>query len=114
MIGLVAITVMTGAIIAFGSSLIPQNTLKSISQGQIEDLDRFASVIHFGDAGITGSGARDRLESAVGASSFDTLMKRALFGANAQRLDLYSTTGEPLYATSGQVPIGSPSGRERV
>jgi signal transduction histidine kinase len=105
MIGLVAITVMTGAIIAFGSSLIPQNTLKSISQGQIEDLDRFASVIHFGDAGITGSGARDRLESAVGASSFDTLMKRALFGANAQRLDLYSTTGEPLYATSGKVPV---------
>ena len=103
-IGLVAITVMTGAIIAFGSSLIPQNTLKSIGQGQIEDLDRFASVIHYGDAKITGSGARDRLDAVVDTISFDTLMKRGLFGANAQRLDLYSTTGEPLYATSGTVP----------
>ena len=104
-IGVVAITIMTGAIIAFGSSLIPQNTLKSISQGQIEDLDRFASVIHYGDAEITGSGARERLASVVDTTSFDALMKRGLFGANAQRLDLYSTTGEPLYATSGRVPV---------
>ena len=104
-IGLVAITVMTGAIIVFGSSLIPQNTLRSISQAQIDDLDRFASVIHYGDAQITGSGARDRLGSVVGTSSFDSLMKRGMFGADAQRLDLYSTTGEPLYATSGTVPI---------
>jgi hypothetical protein len=54
----VAITLMTGGIIAFGSSLLPQNTLNSISQGQREDLDRFASVIHYGDAEITGPGAR--------------------------------------------------------
>jgi len=103
-IGLVAITVMTGAIITFGSNLIPQNVLSGISQGQIEDLDRFASVIHYGDVEITGSGARDRLGSAIGTTSFDSLMKRGLFGANAQRLDLYSITGEPLYATSGRVP----------
>ena len=103
-IGLVAITVMTGAIIAFGSNLLPQSTLNSLSQGQIEDLDRFASVIHYGDAEITGSGARDRLTTTVGTSSFDALMKRGLFGANAQRLDLYSISGEPLYATSGRVP----------
>ena len=32
-------------------------------------------------------------------------MKRGLFGANAQRLDLYSINGEPLYATSGRVPV---------
>jgi signal transduction histidine kinase len=31
-------------------------------------------------------------------------MKRGVFGANAQRLDLYTITGEPLYATSGRVP----------
>ncbi|MEE8047140.1 MAG: ATP-binding protein [Dehalococcoidia bacterium] len=104
-IGLVAITVMTGAIIAFGSSVIPLNTLNGIRQGQIEDLDRFASVIHFGDAEITGPGARDRLNNAIGLESFDSLMKRGLFGANAQRLDLYSLTGEPLYATSGKVPV---------
>lgn len=103
-IGLVAITVMTGAIIAFGSSLIPRNTLNGISQGQVEDLDRFSSIIHFGDAGITGLGARERLPGVVGTSSFDALVKRGLFGANAQRLDLYSITGEPLYATSGRVP----------
>lgn len=103
-IGLVAITIMTGAIIAFGSSLLPQSTLKSISQGQIEDLDRFASVIHYGDAEITGPGARDRLVSVVSTIRFDALMKRGLFGANAQRLDLYSITGKPLYATSGNAP----------
>ncbi len=104
-IGLVAITVMTGAIIAFGSSLIPQNALNGISQGQVEDLDRFSSVIHYGDAGITGLGARERLTSVVDTTSFDALMKRGLFGANAQRLDLYSINGEPLYATSGRVPV---------
>jgi signal transduction histidine kinase len=104
-IGIVAITIMTGAIIAFGSSLLPQNTLNSISQGQVEDLDRFASVIHFGDAKITGLGARNRLDSEITTSSFDSLMKRGLFGAHAQRLDLYSITGEPLYATSGTTPI---------
>ncbi|MDP6667933.1 MAG: ATP-binding protein [Dehalococcoidia bacterium] len=95
---------MTGAIIAFGSNLLPQNTLKSISQGQIEDLDRFASVIHFGDAEITGPGASDRLAPVARTSSFDALMKRGLFGVNAQRLDLYTITGEPLYATSGSAP----------
>jgi hypothetical protein len=104
-IGIVAITVMTGAIIAFGSSVLPQNTLNSISQGQIEDLDRFASVIHFGDAEITGLGARERLSDAIASESFDGLMKRGLFGANAQRLDLYSITGDPLYGTSGRVPV---------
>ena len=70
-IGIVAITVMTGAIIAFGSSLLPQNALNSVSQRQVEDLDRFASVIHFGDAEITGLGARDRLDQAVASDSFD-------------------------------------------
>ena len=105
LIGVVAITLMTGGIIAFGSSLLPQNTLNSISQGQREDLDRFASVIHYGDAEITGPGARERLDSVISTSSFDVLMKRGLFGANAQRLDLYSITGEPLYATSGTVPV---------
>jgi signal transduction histidine kinase len=104
-IGIVAITVMTGAIIAFGSSLLPQNALNSVSQRQVEDLDRFASVIHFGDAEITGLGARDRLDQAVASDSFDALMKRGLFGANAQRLDLYTVSGEPLYATSGNVPV---------
>jgi hypothetical protein len=94
---------MTGAIIAFGSSVLPQNTLSGIGQGQLEDLG-FASVIHFGGAEITGPGARDRLGPAATTESFDELMKRALFGANAQRLDLYSITGEPLYATSGTVP----------
>jgi signal transduction histidine kinase len=103
-IGIVAITVMTGAIIAFGSNLLPQNTLHGISQGQIEDLDRFSSVIHLGDAEITGPGARERLGSVVATDSFDILMKRGLFGANAQRLDLYTITGEPLYATSGTAP----------
>jgi signal transduction histidine kinase len=103
-IGIVAITIMTGAIIAFGSNLLPQNSLNHISQRQVEDLDRFASVIHFGDAEITGIGARDRIGTAVTSSSFDALMKRGLFGANAQRLDLYTITGEPLYATSGSVP----------
>ena len=103
-IGIVAITIMTGAIIAFGSSLLPQNSLNHISQRQVEDLDRFASVIHFGDAEITGLGARDRLSDAVASDSFDALMKRGLFGANAQRLDLYTITGDPLYATSGTVP----------
>lgn len=103
-IGLVAITIMTGVIIAFGSNLLPQNTLRSVSAGQIEDLDRFSSVIHFGDAELTGPGAKERLAIQVHASSFDSLMKRGLFGANAQRLDLYSITGEPLYATSGQPP----------
>ena len=39
-IGLVAITIMTGAIIAFGSNLLPQNALNSVSAGQLEDLDR--------------------------------------------------------------------------
>ncbi|MBT3995048.1 MAG: hypothetical protein HOF01_04550 [Chloroflexi bacterium] len=104
-IGIVAITIMTGAIIAFGSNLLPQNTLNSISQGQVEDLDRFASVIHFGDAEITGSGARERLDSVITTNSFDSLMKRGLFGAHAQRLDLYSITGEPLYSTSGATPV---------
>ncbi len=104
LIGIVAITIMTGAIIAFGSNLLPQNTLNGISQRQVEDLDRFASVIHFGDAEITGLGARDRLSTAVASDSFDALMKRGLFGANAQRLDLYTITGEPLYATSGTAP----------
>ncbi|MBT3995922.1 MAG: hypothetical protein HOF01_08995 [Chloroflexi bacterium] len=103
-IGIVAITVMTGAIIAFGSSLLPQNALSGISQRQIQDIDRFASVIHFGDAEITGLGARDRLDDAVAADSFDALMKRALFGVHAQRLDLYTLTGDPLYATSGTAP----------
>ena len=103
-IGVVSITLMTGAIIAFGSSIIPQNTLRNIGQGQVEDLDRFASAIHYGDAEITGSGARERLASAVDTPSFDELMKRSLFGAHAQRLDLYSITGEPLYATSGNIP----------
>ena len=103
-IGIVAITVMTGAIIAFGSSLLPQNALNGISQRQIEDLDRFASVIHYGDAEITGLGARDRLNTAISSSSFDSLMKRGMFGANAQRLDLYTLPGEPLYATSGKAP----------
>lgn len=100
-IGIVAITIMTGAIIAFGSNLLPQNALDGISQGQIEDLDRFSSVIHLGDAEITGPGAREHLGSVVSTNSFDALMKRGLFGANAQRLDLYTITGEPLYATSG-------------
>jgi signal transduction histidine kinase len=104
LIGVVAITLMTGGIIAFGSSLLPQNTLNSISQGQREDLDRFASVIHYGDAEITGPGARERLGAVKSTNSFDALMKRGLFGANAQRLDLYSITGEPLYATSGVPP----------
>lgn len=104
MIGIVAITVMTGAIIAFGSNLLPQNSLDNVSQRQVEDLDRFASVIHLGDAEITGLGARDRLDSVVGSESFDALMKRGLFGASAQRLDLYTITGDPLYATSGTAP----------
>jgi signal transduction histidine kinase len=104
-IGLVAITVMTGAIISFGSRILPQNTLNGISQGQVEDLDRFATTIHYGDAGITGSGAQERLSVIAGTTSFDSLMKRGLFGANAQRLDLYSLTGEPIYATSGDVPV---------
>ncbi len=103
-IGIVAITIMTGAIIAFGSNLLPQNALNTISHRQIQDLDRFASVIHFGDAEITGLGARDRLDDAVAADSFDALMKRGMFGASAQRLDLYTLTGEPLYATSGIAP----------
>ena len=104
-IGIVAITVMTGAIIAFGSSLLPQNALNNVSQRQVEDLDRFASVIHYGNAEITGVGARERLDDAIAQDSFDSLMKRGLFGANAQRLDLYSLTGEPLYATSGKAPV---------
>jgi signal transduction histidine kinase len=95
---------MTGAIIAFGSNVLPQNTLNGISQGQVEDLDRFATTIHYCDAEITGSGAQERLNQIVFTSSFDSLMKRGLFGANAQRLDLYSLTGDPLYATSGKVP----------
>ncbi len=103
-IGIVAITVMTGAIIAFGSSLLPQNALNNVSQRQIEDLDRFASVIHYGNAEITGVGARERLDAGVSSDSFDALMKRGLFGANAQRLDLYTLTGQPLYATSGTPP----------
>jgi signal transduction histidine kinase len=103
-IGIVAITVMTGAIIAFGSNLLPQNALNGISQGQIEDLDRFASVIHLGDEDITGLGARGRLGSIISTDSFDKLMKRGLFGANAQRLDLYTITGDPIYATSGRAP----------
>ena len=105
LIGLVAITLMTGGIIAFGSNLLPQNTLNSISQGQREDLDRFASVIHYGDVEITGPGGREQLNSVIATSSFDALMKRGLFGANAQRLDLYSIIGEPLYATSGSPPV---------
>jgi signal transduction histidine kinase len=105
LIGLVAITVMTGAIITFGSNILPQNTLNSISQGQADDLDRFATTIHYGSAEITGAGAHERLNAVVHTTSFDSLINRALFGANAQRLDLYSLTGEPLYATSGSVPV---------
>ena len=103
-IGIVAITIMTGAIIAFGSNLVPQNSLNTISHRQIQDLDRFASVIHFGEAEITGLDARDSLDDVVAADSFDALMKRGMFGASAQRLDLYTLTGEPLYATSGTAP----------
>ncbi|MDA1279388.1 MAG: hypothetical protein O3B95_05025 [Chloroflexi bacterium] len=104
-IGIVAISLMTAVIIAFGSSAFPRNTLRGLAQGQIEDIDRFASVIHYGTAEITGSGARERLVSAVDTPSFDALMKRGLFGADAQRLDLYSITGEPLYATNGDAPV---------
>jgi hypothetical protein len=95
---------MIGAIIAFGSNVLPQNTLNGISLGQSEDLDRFASVIHFGNAEITGPGGRENLGAVTITNSFGILMNRAMFGANAQRLDLYSITGEPLYATSGVAP----------
>jgi len=98
-LGLVIITVMTGAIIGFGSNLLPEHSLNSIHQGQIEDLDRFSSVIHLGSAEITGSGAAERLVNLVETDSFDSLMKRGMFGAHAQSLDLYSLTGEPLYST---------------
>ena len=62
-------------------------------------------MIHYGDAEITGPGARERLDAVISTNSFDALMKRALFGAHAQRLDLYSITGEPLYTTSGTAPV---------
>lgn len=99
-LGTVVVALIAASILLVGDYLVQRNVLGAAGEEQADDLDRFSAVMHLSGLGLNGSQALQRLPNLTSSTSFDNAVRRALFGVHAQRLDVYSLGGEPIYSTS--------------
>lgn len=99
--GVVVILLIAAAILLAGEAQVEGNVLSSVSQEQERDLIRFSETLHYSGVALDD---RDSLKSAAATKTFDAAVRRALFGMRAERLDLYTLTGDPLYSTGSGLP----------
>ncbi len=101
-VGVVVILIIATAIVLVGDSLVEKNVLRDGSARQSEDIARFNEVMHYSALGLS-AGPTERLTDMAATPLFDVTARRALFGVRAERIDLYSLTGVPLYTTGQSV-----------
>ncbi len=100
-VGLVAIFVIAAAILFLGDTQVERNVLRSAGAEHERDLLRFSEVLHYSGLSITGPNARNDLPELALTSVFDRNVDRALFGLRAERMDIYTLEGFPIYSTDG-------------
>jgi signal transduction histidine kinase len=105
--GVVVILLIAAAILFVGDSQVERSVVQDARAVQTRELARFDEILHYSGVDI---GDRGSLEALTASPEFDVAVRRALFGANAQRLDLYSLQGEPLYSTTRNLPAAPVSG----
>lgn len=100
-VGLVAILVITAAILFLGDAQVERSVSRSSAAGQESDLLRFSETLRYSGLSINGPQAAADLPELARTAIFDTGVKRALYGLNAERMDIYTLEGAAVYSTEG-------------
>jgi hypothetical protein len=100
-VGLFAIMVISASIFFLGDAQAERSVSRSAGIEHESDLLRFSETLHYSGLSLNGPRAIEGLPELAGTSTFDTGVKRALFGLNAERLDIYTLEGVPIYSTQG-------------
>lgn len=100
-VGIMAILVISASILFLGDAQVERSVARSAGAGHESDLLRFSETLHYSGISISGAEAATGLQVLARTATFDTSVKRALFGLNAERMDIYSLDGDVLYSTEG-------------
>lgn len=100
-VGLVAILVIAAAILFLGDIQVERSIVRNAAAEHERDLLRFSESLHYSGLSLNGPDARQNLPALALTSSFSTNVKRSLFGLRAERMDIYTLEGVPIYSTEG-------------
>lgn len=100
-VGLVAILVIAAAILFLGDIQVERTIVRNAGAEHERDLLRFSQTLHYSDLNLTGPNVQESLPELASTNSFSTNVNRALFGLRAERMDIYTLEGVPIYSTEG-------------
>lgn len=100
-VGLVAILVIAAAILFLGDIQVERAVVRDAGAEHERDLLRFSETLHYSGLSLNGPEARADLPQLASTSGFSANVKRSLFGLRAERMDIYTLEGVPLYSTEG-------------
>ncbi|MEX0762826.1 MAG: ATP-binding protein [Dehalococcoidia bacterium] len=112
--GLVAILLIACSILVAGDSLLRKNVLQQVREQQSDDLVRFSTVLHYSGLALAGTGGRETLPEVASTSEFDSAARRAMFGLDAIRIDLFTLEGTPVYSTDASLASLSETGQSAL
>lgn len=110
-IGLVAIFVIAAAIVILGDAQVERSVIRNAGAEHETELVRFSNVLHHSGLDLGNPQVREDLSGFTSTPAFATGVNRALFGLPAERVDIYSIDGTPLYSTAGIAGAPVLSGR---
>ncbi len=100
-VGLVAVLVIAAAIFFLGDIQVERAVIRNAGAEQENDLLRFSEILHYSSVALNGPDARENLPDIARTANFRTNVDRALFGLRAERMDIYTLEGEPVFSTEG-------------
>lgn len=100
-VGIVAILIISAAILFLGDTQVERSVLRTAGAEHESDLLRFSETLHYSGLSLNGPQAGQDLPELAQTAIFDTRVKRALFGLNAERMEIYALDGVPVYSTEG-------------
>lgn len=100
-VGLVAILIITAAILFLGDAQVERSVLRTAGARHENDLLRFNQALHYSGLSLNGPQAAEQLPEIARTATFDSRIKRAMYGLNAERMEIYSLDGQPIYSTEG-------------
>lgn len=100
-VGVFAIFVIAAAILLLGDSQAEQSVVRNAGAEHERDLLRFTKSLHDSELGLNGPQVRESIPLLAQTTTFDNSVRDSLFGLRAERVDLYTLEGAPIYSTEG-------------
>ncbi len=95
------------AIVVVGDGMARRQVASVVGRAQVRAVAALNRSLHESGLQLDAPGVKDRARAVAGTADFGTAARRAMYGVDAMRLDIYSTQGERVFSsTPGPVSVG--------